>query len=99
MRYQLPNEETLGNYMCMLRHVLLQARLRAYKTDPQIAELLDAVENVPDLLLRWKDMDESIVIGQLHAIEASYPEWRGWFTSPLENGAPDSWQLKRTSKK
>ena len=58
MRYQLPDEETLGKYMCMLRRVLVQARLRAYQSDPQIADLLDAVENVPDLLLRWDDMDE-----------------------------------------
>jgi hypothetical protein len=95
MRYQLPDEETLGNYLCMLRHVLLQARLRAYETDPQIAKLLDAVENVPDLLLRWKDMDESIVIGQLNDIETSYPEWKGWLTGPLLNGAPANWQLKK----
>lgn len=94
MRYQLPDEETLGKYMYMLRQVLVQARFRAYSKDPQLADLLDAVENVPDLLLRWPDMKESIVLEDLHRVETAFPEWKGCFTRALEEGAPEDWQLK-----
>lgn len=94
MRYELPNEETLGNYMYMLHRVLIMARFRSYETDPQLAKLLDAVHNLPDLLLRWSDMNESWLKDELHHLEATHPEWKGCFTTPLEEGAPKDWQLK-----
>lgn len=54
----------------MLRDVLVDVRVQAYEHDPQAAELLDAVENVPDLLARWPDMNAEIVDGQLAEYEA-----------------------------
>ena len=50
MKYSFPDEDTLGKYLAMLREVIVYARFRAYEHDKQMAELLDAVENVPDLL-------------------------------------------------
>ena len=52
MPHDLPKPETLAKYMCLLRIVLVQARSRLYDTDPQVAELLDAV---PVLDLRGRE--------------------------------------------
>jgi hypothetical protein len=52
--YRLPDEATLAKYLALLREVLLHARDRAYRMDGQIAALLDVVENVPELLLRFR---------------------------------------------
>lgn len=93
MNYQLPDETTLAKYLCMLQRVFVLARFRAYETDPQLARLFDAVENVPDLLMRWPDM-EDIVVGQLEHLEGQYPEWSAAFTSILRSGAPERWQQR-----
>ena len=37
-----------------------------------MAQLLDAVHNVPDLLCRWQEMNESYVLADLEAYEAQY---------------------------
>jgi hypothetical protein len=92
--YELPDMATMAKYMHLLRRVVVQSRLRAYETDPQIADLLDAVENVPDLLMRWPDMQEGIVLDDLMRVEQRYPEWRGRFTRILTEGAPENWQEK-----
>jgi hypothetical protein len=52
MKYTFPDEETLAKYLAMLRDVIVYARFRAYEHDQELADLLDAVENVPDLLCR-----------------------------------------------
>jgi hypothetical protein len=59
MASTFPDGETLVRYLALLQTVFVRARLRAYETDPQLAELLDAVHNIPDLLCRWSDMNES----------------------------------------
>ena len=94
MKYILPDEDTLAKYLAMLRAVLVQARLKAYATDPQIAQLLDAVENVPDLLCRWPDMKEKIVLEDLRAYERKYVNGNDYFSGILNKGAPENWQLK-----
>lgn len=94
MAYQLPAETTLAKYLCMLRRVLVLARFRAGQTDPQLAQLFDAVENVPDLLMRWPDMKEEWVVVALENLEARYPEWNGAFTGILADGAPEGWQQR-----
>lgn len=50
-KYELPDEETLARCLAMLRAVIVCARFRAYAWDPQLEELLDAVENVPEYML------------------------------------------------
>lgn len=47
MGYQLPDDETLAKYMHFLCGVLITARARAWATDPQLADLLDVVHNLP----------------------------------------------------
>jgi len=56
----------------MLRNVLVDARFRAYEHDAQSAALLDAVENVPDLLTRWSECNEAWVIGALQEYERRF---------------------------
>lgn len=92
--YEFPDEETLARYLAMLRRVLVDCRLRAYERDPQMAELLDAVENVPDLLARWSDMDPSILMGDLTAYERKHHAGAPLYSAILENGPPPNWQLK-----
>jgi hypothetical protein len=91
MAYEFPDEDTLAKYLCMLREVLLAAR---YAEQPLVEQLMDAVENVPDLLARWPHMDEALVFGQLEDIERKYPDLAGRFTTILREGPPPSWQLK-----
>ena len=94
MKYVLPDEDTLAKYLAMLRAVLVQARLKAYSTDSQIAQLLDAVENVPDLLCRWPDMKEQIILEDLKSYEKKYLNGNEYFSGIIKNGAPENWQLK-----
>lgn len=92
--YEFPNEETLVRYLAMLREILVDARLRAYERDPQLAELLDAAENVPDLLARWSDMDTSIVEGQLEDYERQYLAGAPKYSGILRSGPRPNWQLR-----
>jgi len=98
MKYSFPDEETRAKYLAMLRDVIVQARSRAYEHDQQAAELLDAVENVLDLLCRWPDLKESIVLGGLEAYEAEYCGGVDRFSGILKRGARPDWQLVRESK-
>jgi hypothetical protein len=98
MKYFLPDEITLAKYLAMLRDVIVEARFRAYEHDKQTAELLDAVENVPDLLCRWPDMNESIVLGELEAYEAKYCNGVDRFSGILKRGPKPDWQLVWQSK-
>lgn len=93
MKYNFPDEETLAKYLAMLRDVIVQARFRAYEHDKQAAELLDAIENVPDLLCRWNDMNESIVIHDLERYEAKYCNGAERFSGILKQGPKPDWQL------
>lgn len=95
MKYELPDEITLAKYMHLLQAVLLAARGSA---DPQMADLGYAVHNLPDLLLRWRDMDEAAQYGALRRFEELHPQWAGHFTSILEKGAPPNWQTKWTKR-
>jgi hypothetical protein len=92
--YAFPDEDTLVRYLAMLRDVLIDARLRAYAHDPQTAELLDAVENVPDLLARWPDMKTDIVEADLARYEAKYLDGAPRYTGTLRDGPQVGWQLK-----
>jgi hypothetical protein len=93
-KYIFPDETSLIRYLALLRRVLLDARLRTYETDPQTAELLDAVENVPDLLARWPDMKEDLVIEDLKRYEAKYLETDAQYTRILCEGPPSHWQTR-----
>jgi hypothetical protein len=94
MKYSFPDEETLAKYLAMLRDVIVYARSRAYEHDKQTAALLDAVENVPDLLCRWPEMKESIVLGELEAYETTYCGGADRFSGILRRGPKPDWQLR-----
>lgn len=94
MQYQFPEAETLGRYLAMLRNVLVDVRSRAYQRDPQAAELLDAVENVPDLLARWPECDTSVVIGQLQDYERKNNVSPERYSLVLRDGPDPNWQLR-----
>jgi hypothetical protein len=93
-RYQFPPAEVLARYLAMLRDVLVDVRVRAYRHDPQVAELLDAVENVPDLLARWPEMNTAIVEGKLEEYERRYLEGGRRYTSTLRDGPRPGWPPK-----
>ena len=78
----------------MLREVLVDARFLSYKSDPQVAALLDAVENVPDLLCRWPDMNQGWVLGQLEDYQDTYLNGAPKYTRILRLGPRDDWQLR-----
>lgn len=81
--YELPDPATLAKYMHLLQAVLIAIR---GSTDPEAADLAYAVHNLPDLLLRWSDMDEAAPASALRRFEAKYPRWRAQFTRILEEG-------------
>ncbi len=58
-----------------------------------MTELLDAVHNLPDLLCRWPDMNESWVLGDLEAYEAKCCKGMDPFTGILKRGPDSDWQL------
>ena len=92
--YVFPDAPTLAKYLCLLTRVLVDARDRAYTRDPQLAELLDAVENVPDLLARWPDMKEKYILDALHRYESRFLNGNETYTRILRGGPYDDWQLR-----
>ncbi len=88
-QYDFPDEKTLVRYLAMLREVIVHARFRTYETDPELACLLDQVENVPDLFTRWPDMKEEIVIGGLRHFEKKYLAGQNRFSKILIDGPRD----------
>ena len=96
MAYELPDMETLAKYMYLLHRVLIVARAT---DDARVGMLMDAVENVPDLLMRWPDMQESWVRADLERFEERFPQLKGTFTRILDEGAPANWQLKMGSSR
>jgi hypothetical protein len=79
----------------MIREVFIEARYLSYNVNPRVAELLDAVENVPDLLCRWPDMNEGWVIGALEEYERKFLNGSEQFSGILKNGPRIGWQTKR----
>lgn len=70
----LPDEPTLIQYLALLRAVLLETRMAASLGDSKLAaELMDAVENVPDLLARFPDFREDWVWKQLDQLADRSP--------------------------
>ena len=93
MSYNFPDEEALVRYLALLSKVLILARHSAYESDKKMVQLLDAVHNVPDLLCRWQDMNESYVLADLEAYEAQYCGDAHPFSNILKHGVNPDWQL------
>jgi len=96
--YTFPDEETLARYLCLLSKVLILARQSAYHKDEQMADLLDAIHNVPDLLARWQDVKEEWILSDLEKYEEKYCDGNNIFSSILKNGVETHWQLKWEGK-
>ncbi|WP_438042782.1 hypothetical protein [Sorangium sp. So ce128] len=94
MEYEFPDEEMLLRYLAVLREILIDAKLLAYERAPQVAELLDAVENVPDLLTRWGGMNLSIVQGELENYEREHLVGAPGYSSVFHHGLRLNWQLR-----
>jgi hypothetical protein len=92
--YEFPDQETLVRYLALLRRVLVDARARAYVSDRHVADLLDAIENIPDLLARWPDMDAAIVHEDLRRLEQTYLEGEPRYSGILQHGPDPGWQLR-----
>lgn len=88
----------MAKYLALLRAVLVEARYEAYGPCPRVAQLLDAVENVPDLLARWPDMEEELVVIDLRSYEKRYLDGAPRFTGILARGPHEGWQLRQKGR-
>ena len=91
----LPDEATLAKYMHLMQAALLAIRA---SPDREAADLAYAIHNLPDLLMRWPELDEKEQAGAMRRFEAQHPRWAGHFTGILKGGAPTRWQLKWTRR-
>jgi hypothetical protein len=96
MSYEFPDAETLVRYQALLMAVLIEARALAWSkaSHDQIADLMDAVHNIPDLLCRWPDMDQEAVLKDLLWYEQQYCARQPRFTRILREGPRKGWQLR-----
>jgi hypothetical protein len=78
MAYEFPDSETLGKWNALLMAVLIEARALAWSQEShsRIAELMDAVHTIPDLLCRWPDLKEELVLRDLISYEHKYRNGR-----------------------
>ena len=93
MKYSFPNDDTLIKYLALLHEAISDARARAHYSEPRLAALLYAIENVPDLLCRWPETREEIM-ADLAAYEREYLEGTHKYTRILTEGPREDWQLK-----
>src|SRR5687768_6382189 len=96
--YSFPNPDVLAKYLALLSRVLVDARFRAGQLDPQLAQLLDSVHNLPDLLARWPDAKEEWIEDDLRKFEERYLSGGDPYTSILRDGPRPGWQLRWTNK-
>lgn len=96
MSYEFPDAETLGKYHALLMMVLVEARALAWRKEPheRIAKLLSVVHNLPDLLCRWSETNEQVILNDLLAYEGKYHAGASRFTRILLEGPPEGWQLR-----
>ena len=91
-----PDEETLVTYLAVLRMAILIARDADAGAHggklTLIGKLMDAVENLPELLTRWDKADASLIYEFLEGFETEFPELRGRLTSIIIEGPPPSWR-------
>ena len=73
----LPPESELRACLEVLRRAILNARSWAWKkkVDPaQLADLMDAIHNIPDMLQRWESCDRELMLEMLSDYET---KWSG----------------------
>jgi len=92
MEYTFPDEATLVKYLALLSKVIILARRSAFSSDKQMAQLLDAVHNIPDLLCRWQDVNETWILEDLERYEAKYCRGNDPFSGIIKRGPAPGWQ-------
>jgi len=93
MPYQFPDDETLVRYLALLGAAILEAKMAGRDAESTKAfELLDAVQDVPDLLTRWPDMREDWVLADLETYERKHLAGEARFSGIIKHGAPPSWR-------
>ena len=71
----LAPEPYLSACLAVLRHAIVQARWIAYRDHhEQLADLMDAIHNLPDLLQRWEQCDERLVRSLLVVFDDKWRE-------------------------
>lgn len=70
----LPPEPSMRACLAVLTSAAVAGRLLGYEgsqaglsavRSAQLADLMDAVHNIPDLVMRWEDCDESLLVAML----------------------------------
>jgi hypothetical protein len=86
-------------YQALLMAAMVEARALAWSKRPheQIAELMDCVHNLPDLLCRWSDMDEQSILRDLLRYEKKYHAGKQMLSRILLEGPPERWQQRWTA--
>lgn len=78
-------EEKLRACLAVLYRACIDARRLGYEGQRTglpplraelLADLMDAVHNIPQLLLRWPDVDESLLRGVLSDFDRKWPDDR-----------------------
>jgi hypothetical protein len=74
------HERLLGAYLELLGKAILHARARAWsgESPEYIADLLDAIHNLPGLLTHWEECDESWLRTSLESFDSK------WVRSPRD---------------
>jgi hypothetical protein len=85
-RSDFPDDETLVRYLAVLEDVLVDARFRTYSSDLQVAALLDAVHNLPNLLTRWSEAKPEYILSDLQEYEKTYLGRDPRYTRTLREG-------------
>ena len=85
-----------ARYLSLLARIQIDARFRAHESDPQLAELLDAIHNLPDLLSRWPDAKEEWIAEAIEGYERKYGLTGRPYSMIIENDSQSDWQLRWT---
>lgn len=76
----LPNQEVIMKYLIVLRQSILHARVLAWekKSHEEIADLLDAIHNVPEMLTQWESCDEKFLTQQIESYDKKWAKKEGF---------------------
>lgn len=76
----VPNQETLVKYLNTMRQAILHARALAWqkKSHEEIADLLDAIHNVPEMLIKWESCDENFLKEKLESYDRKWAKGEGF---------------------
>jgi hypothetical protein len=72
-------EPYLSAYLAVLHHAALAGRHWAWANEPneKLADLMDAIHNVPDLLNRWEECDEPCLRSDLLRFDQKWARSEG----------------------